>query len=305
MNKLDDTFLARWLNNELSEEELNQFISSEHYNTYVNILKGADQLKAPDYNLDEAYTAFTEKKNNTSIFYKNKYSKNKWQLSIAASLFLLIGLFTYFTFFKTTQFSSDYGNQLAFDLPDGSKVLLNSKSTITYNNYNWKKNRVLQLDGEAFFDVEKGSDFIVKTTQGNVHVLGTEFNVSSGNDFFKVTCFEGKVKVTDNTNNTNHILTPSLGYQKTKGNEPIALTFNSNKPDWLNNQSVFRSTPIKNVFEALEKQYHLSFKYNNFNDSLLFTGSFPNNNKEIALKSVLKSLNLKYTIQKNTIILED
>jgi ferric-dicitrate binding protein FerR (iron transport regulator) len=138
-----------------------------------------------------------------------------------------------------------------------------------------------------------------------VHVLGTEFNVSSGNDFFKVTCFEGKVKVIDNTNNTNHILTPSLGYQKTKGNEPIVLTFNSNKPDWLNNQSVFRSTPIKNVFEALEKQYHLSFKYNNFNDSLLFTGSFPNNNKEIALKSVLKSLNLKYTIQKNTIILED
>jgi ferric-dicitrate binding protein FerR (iron transport regulator) len=123
--------------------------------------------------------------------------------------------------------------------------------------------------------------------------------------FFKVTCFEGKVEVIDNTNNSNHTLTPNLGYQNTKGNNPITLKFKNIKPEWINHQSVFKSTPIKNIFEALEKQYHLSFKYDKFDDSVLFTGSFPNNNKEIALKSVLKSLNLKYTIQENNIILED
>ena len=67
MNKLDDIFLSRWLNNELSEDELNQFKSSEHYNTYVNIIKGTDKLQAPSYNLNNAFSDLKEKRNKTTI----------------------------------------------------------------------------------------------------------------------------------------------------------------------------------------------------------------------------------------------
>lgn len=305
MNKLDDIFLSRWLNNELSEDELNQFKSSEHYNTYVNIIKGTDKLQAPSYNLNNAFSDLKEKRNTTTINNPNTPSKNRWQWGVAASVILLIGFFAYFNFFNTTEFSSDYGKQLAFELPDGSKVLLNSKSTITFNKHNWDTNRTLELSGEAFFDVEKGNTFTVKTSQGNVSVLGTEFNVNASVDFFRVSCYEGKVKVSDNSNDSNHILTPSLGYQNTKGNDPITLNFNSIQPEWIDNQTVFKSTPIKHVFKALEKQYELQFEYDNFDDTILFTGSFPNNNKDIALKTVLKSVNLKYTTQENSIILED
>jgi len=305
MNKLDDIFLSRWLNNELSEDELNQFKSSEHYNTYVNIIKGTDKLQAPSYNLNDAFSDIKEKRTLTCINQPNTPSKNRWQLGIAASVILLIGFFTYSIMFSTTEFSSDYGKQLAFELPDGSKVLLNSKSTITFDKKNWNTNRTLELNGEAYFDVEKGSTFTVKTPQGNVTVLGTEFNVNANTDFFKISCYEGKVNVFDNSNDSNHILTPSLGYQNIKGNAPVSLNFNSTHPEWIDNQSIFKSTPIKHVFKALEKQYELQFKYDNFDDSILFTGSFPNNNKEIALKTVLKSLNLTYTTQGNSIILED
>jgi len=305
MNKLDDIFLSRWLNNELSEDELNQFKSSEHYNTYVNIIKGTDKLQAPSYNLNDAFSDIKEKRTLTCINQPNTPSKNRWQLGIAASVILLIGFFTYSIMFSTTEFSSDYGKQLAFELPDGSKVLLNSKSTITFDKKNWNTNRTLELNGEAYFDVERGSTFTVKTPQGNVTVLGTEFNVNANTDFFKISCYEGKVNVFDNSNDSNHILTPSLGYQNIKGNAPVSLNFNSTHPEWIDNQSIFKSTPIKHVFKALEKQYELQFKYDNFDDSILFTGSFPNNNKEIALKTVLKSLNLTYTTQGNSIILED
>jgi len=305
MNKLDDIFLSRWLNNELSEDELNQFKSSEHYNTYLNIIKGTDKLQAPSYNLNNAFSDLKEKRNTTIISHPNTPSKNRWQWGVAASVILLIGFFAYINFFNTTEFSSDYGKQLAFELPDGSKVLLNSKSTITFNKKNWDTNRTLELNGEAFFDVEKGNTFTVKTLQGNVNVLGTEFNVNASTDFFKVSCYEGKVNVFDSSNDSNHILTPSLGYQNIKGNTPIALNFNNVHPEWIDNQSVFKSTPIKYVFKALEKQYELQFEYDSFDDSILFTGSFPNNNKEIALKTVLKSVNLKYSTQENNIILED
>ena len=76
-------------------------------------------------------------------------------------------------------------------------MLLNSKSTITFNKHNWDTNRTLELNGEAFFDVEKGNTFTVKTSQGNVSVLGTEFNVNASVDFFRVSCYEGKVKVSE------------------------------------------------------------------------------------------------------------
>ncbi|NQY28575.1 MAG: FecR family protein [Flavobacteriaceae bacterium] len=305
MNKLDDIFLSRWLNNELSGDELNKFKSSEHYNSYVNIIKGTDKLQAPSYNLNEAFSNIKEKRNTTTIIHPSTPSKNRWQWGVAASVILFIGFFAYFNLFNTTEFSSDYGKQLAFELPDGSKVLLNSKSTITFNTKNWDTNRTLELNGEAFFDVEKGNTFTVKTSQGNVSVLGTEFNVNARTDFFKVSCYEGKVKVSDNSDASTHILTPSIGYQNIKNNTPITLNFDSTHPEWIDNQSVFKSTPIKFVFNALEKQYELQFEYDSFDDSILFTGSFPNNNKEIALKTVLKSVNLKYTTQGNSIILED
>jgi len=305
MNKFDDIFLSRWLNNELSEDELNKFKSSEHYNTYVKIISGTDKLKAPVYNLEEAFSAIKEKRTSYTNKTTNTFRKVKWQYGIAASVILLIGIFTYFNFFNMTIYSSDFGERLAFELPDGSKVLLNSKSTIKFNKYNWDTNRTLELKGEAYFDVEKGNKFTVETSQGEVSVLGTEFNVKAITDLFKVSCYEGKVKVKDYTDSSVRNLTPSLGYQNITNNTPIVLNFENTRPEWMNQQSAFKSTPIKYVFIALEKQYGLQFVYDHFNDSILFTGSFPNNNKEIALKTVLKSVNLKYTIQGNSIILED
>lgn len=305
MEEFDNIFLARWLDNKLSEDELKQFKASSDYSTYLQIIKGTDRLSAPEFNLEKTFSIIQKNRTKTFKVLKNKQQKTIWQFGIAASFILLIGLVTYFNTFNQTEFSSDYGKQLSFSLPDGSKVILNSKSTVTFNKFNWKNNRVLELDGEAFFDVETGNTFTVKTNQGNVTVLGTEFNINSDDGFFKVTCFEGKVKVTDKLNKTNHILTPSKGYQNTIENNPIALQLEKIEPEWINHQSVFKSTPVKNVFNALEKQYHLNFKYKDFDDRALFTGSFPNNNREIALKSVLKSLNLRYTIDENNIILED
>ena len=304
MKKLDDIFLSRWLNNELSEDELTQFKTSEHYNTYVNIIKGTDKLQAPSYNLNEAFLNIKENRNESSISSKTP-SKNRWQLGVAASVILLIGLFAYINFFSTTVYSSDFGKQLAFELPDGSKVLLNSKSSIEFNERNWNSNRTLNLQGEAFFDVEKGNTFTVKTSQGEVSVLGTEFNVKAITDLFIVSCYEGKVKVKDYTDASMRNLTPSLGYQNIKNYDAITLNFNNTRPEWMNQQSVFKSIPIKYVLSALEKQYKIQFEYTDFDDSVLFTGSFPNNNREIALQTVLKSVNLKYTIQGNSIILED
>ena len=80
-------------------------------------------------------------------------------------------------------------------MPDGSSVNLNAGSELEYTSFNWKKNRVLSLGGEAFFKVKKGKTFTVITKEGNVKVLGTQFKVKSREKLYEVTCFEGKVQV--------------------------------------------------------------------------------------------------------------
>ncbi len=297
MNKTNNILLTNWLNNTMSEKELKQFQASEDYNLLTRIMSSSQKLQAPFYDVDAAYQKTIAKKNAPK-------SKKWWQYSVAASVILLIGFFiSYTTFFSETTYSSNFGEQLTFNLPDGSKVTLNAKSTLTFNTHNWNTNRNLQLKGEAFFDVKKGKTFTVNTQQGTVRVLGTEFNVKAQPDFFKVTCFEGKVEVLDVITKVKRYLTPNNGYQNID-TQITLLYFNTNNPKWLQQISIFKSVPFKHVFKSLEKQYNITLEYQNFNDNLLFTGSFPNNNKKVALQTVLKSAKLQYKIQENRVILQ-
>ena len=299
MNTENNILITKWLNNTISEAELKQFKALEDYDLYLRIMECSSKLQAPEYDVDKAFEAILKQKET-----KRSHKKGWWKYGAVASIVFLIGFFSYNTFFGNTTYTTDFGNQLAFELPDGSKVLLNAKSTITFNKQNWETNRLLTLDGEAFFDVEKGNHFKVQTKQGDVTVLGTEFTVNATTNFFKVACFEGKVKVEDKIENITQLLLPNQGYQQIESTV-TQLQFKNLKPSWLNDQSSFKSVPVKYVFKSLEKQYNLKFEYKNFNDSVLFTGSFPNNNKNNALQTVLKSVNITYEIQENRVILQD
>lgn len=84
-------------------------------------------------------------------------------------------------------------------LPDGSKVWLNSDSSIKYPEVFNGDKRIVELTGEAYFDVvkNKNKEFIVRTQGQDVTVLGTSFNASAypNDNFFSATLVEGKVKL--------------------------------------------------------------------------------------------------------------
>ena len=83
-------------------------------------------------------------------------------------------------------------------LSDGTEVLLNSDSRLSYPTVFKGKERVVSLEGEAYFNVTKNTEhpFIVKSGNVQVRVLGTEFNMCSYTpDNVRVTLIEGKVAV--------------------------------------------------------------------------------------------------------------
>ena len=130
----------------------------------------------------------------------------KWAVAAAAC----IGLFYFFMplIQTSTTISSGIAQQSIETLPDGSIVRLDASSSITYKPKKWLKEREVKLSGVAFFEVKKGSKFVVFTDKGQVEVLGTSFNINARDEKFEVICKTGKVAVSNNGNSSKVTLNP-------------------------------------------------------------------------------------------------
>lgn len=290
-----DTLIKKWLNHDLTPKEQQAFEALDDYNNLVNLDSALHKFKAPEFDRDSIY------ENISNEIDKKQEVKTNWFkpfLRIVAALAICFSVY-YFTTTTDTRIATITSEKTNLMLPDASMVTLNAKSTLTYNAKKWEDNRNLDLEGEAFFKVIKGEKFTVNTTQGNITVLGTEFNVNNRDGLFKVTCYEGSVKVTSGIKSS--VLKPGDIFLILDGKYIATEKENLNKPKWLNNESGFVSMPLKYVLKEFERQYKLKIDSDSIDTNALFTGSFTHENKELALKSITLPLNIKYSI-KNQLI---
>ncbi len=294
-----DTFLARWLNNELTEDEKSSFEASEDFLLYKKIAEKSSELIPPKFNKDKIYKEILAK---TNLQKEKKVVPlfRAWY-AVAASIALLLGFFYFVNLSK--KITTDFGEQLTIILPDNSKILLNSKSKISYQKKNWKKNRVIKLEGEALFKVKKGSTFTVETQQGNITVLGTEFNVKTSKNLFEVICFEGKVK-TEHQNQTN-ILTKGKAIRQI-GTKIEKWNTMKTSPSWINGETSFNSMPLQFVIDAIENQYNITINTSKIDTNKRFTGSFTHSNLEVALQTVFVPMKIGVIFKDDkTVLLEN
>ncbi|PKP12305.1 MAG: hypothetical protein CVU08_11155 [Bacteroidetes bacterium HGW-Bacteroidetes-3] len=295
--------ILKWLNDEMTNDELASFRETDDYQLYKNIVEEAKDINLTSINEDVALQDFKARIANRTKKKAKVISFNRsLAFKIAASFTLLIGI-TYFLFnFNQETLKADFAENKSFVLPDESTVTLNAVSKITFSKTSFKKNRQLKLDGEAYFSVKKGSTFNVKTEQGNIAVLGTKFNVKSRENSFKVFCYEGRVAVSHN--NTKVILTKGEGVKLTKNNTLIKLRNpETSVPLWLNNESYFMEEPYTEVLAEFERQFHVKIISKSINTNVLFTGGFNNKDLDSAIKSITLPLNINYRIKDNEIIL--
>lgn len=294
----DETFLARWMNNELNSSELEEFKKHPDFPLYEKIATRSEKLVAPPYDKKKLFSKVQEKINRSKKT-KVRSLYTRMAVFVAASVAVLLGIF-YFINTPTT-FTTDFGEQLAINLPDGSKVILNAKSSITFKEREWELSRKVQLNGEAYFKVEKGSKFTVDTNLGSVAVLGTEFNVNLDKDFIEVQCYEGKVLVT--SKNKKVYLTEGKGYRATE-NFSEEWEFKAQQPSWQHGESTFNGVPLKYVVEAISHQYNVKIVSSDIDLDQRFTGVFTHSDLKIALETVFAPLKIQPKfIDKNTISL--
>ncbi len=207
-----------------------------------------------------------------------------------------------------TEISTSFGEKKEYILPDGSKVLLNACSTIKFPQQFQGKNREIELNGEAYFEIvhDKKKKFLIKTDNFIVKVLGTKFNVKSytEQETALVSVKSGKVEV--ELPQASMKLTANEQVQiQANGNEFIKKKEdNSRTLAWIQSKLYYQNATIYDITKDLEHYYNCQFKYSenqSFNNRI--SGQHDNKSLEAVLQSIEYITGIKYKIEGDTILL--
>ncbi|MEA1785853.1 FecR domain-containing protein [Arenibacter sp. GZD96] len=297
---MQENYLAKWLNNELSEEEFATFQKSDAFASYQKLIEVSRGLKAPPYDVDRALLALNAQKEKTKDVKIIALNPLKRFIRIAAVVALLFAASYFYMTTLNKTVGTHYAENKEVVLPDGSEIALNAASEISYNEKKWDQQRTISLEGEAFFKVAKGKRFTVETKDGLVTVLGTQFNVVQRDGFFEVHCFEGLVGVSYENKETQ--LPAGTSFLVLNGVPQKRSPFSALTPSWMNAESSFQSIPLHFVLEEFQRQFNVRIATKDIDKNQLFTGTFSNTNIELALQSISVPSQLQYTVDGNKVL---
>ncbi len=194
------------------------------------------------------------------------------------------------------------GGQFQITLSDGTKVWLNSNSSLKYPSAFSASERRVELTGEAYFEVSKNKQkpFIVETSLQKVEVLGTKFNINAYDDesSTQTSLAEGSVRVSCKNNTT--LLKP--GQQSTLTDQNIAVrSVNLDQVlDWKNGDFNFSNNNLKEIMRKISRWYNIEVI---FEGPISQETYFAQISRKKRLNDVLRALQLsgsiKYSIRNN------
>ncbi|WP_443938537.1 FecR family protein [Pedobacter sp. MW01-1-1] len=192
--------------------------------------------------------------------------------------------------------STPRGGQYQVNLPDGTKVWLNAASSLKYPYVFTSNERLVELNGEAYFEVSKDKTrpFRIKTALQTVEVLGTHFNVNAYTDenAVKTTLLEGSVKV--NSILASVKLVP--GEQSILTAQDDKLSINKEvdvdkELAWKNNLFSFDNDDLKTIMRQISRWYDVDVVYSGKISDEKYVGDIPRNSN---LSEVFKILELNH-----------
>lgn len=312
-----ENLLSRYLSKEASSEEIVQLMnwkdsSPENLALFENYAKIWAQLKNTSKNQKVDINFEWE-------LHKSKYLGKKAKtrtltpvLKWVAGVLLIIGFsFTAWLYFSTKAIKTNELVSSEVVLPDGSIVTLNVFSKINYSRNFGKKNRIVELQGEAFFKVKKNSKlpFIIHAGKAEIKVLGTSFNVKAykNSKQVEVVVAEGTVKVYPKNKPLNSaiIITGQKAiYNEKTDNIQNFENDNLNFISWKTKSLVFDNNNLDYVVKTLSEVYQVEMVIENkeiLNCTL--TTTFDNADLSTVLKVLKSTFNIKVRVSGEKIII--
>ena len=223
-------------------------------------------------------------------------------LPLAASfLLILLSIFALRNYNANKMVTESSANTYVMD--DGSKIWLNENSEISYPK-SFESERVVELSGEAYFQVAKSSEpFIVKTATGTVEAIGTQFNIDTDGKNIEVGVVEGSVEMT--YNGDSEIVREKEKAYNLDGKLEVEDIASRNIANWRKEGLSFKSDNITTVVKDLKTYFGVEININEKNvDTSCKTISSPNvphsSSIEYFFDEILElSYEIKYTKNKD------
>lgn len=297
------TFL-KWLQSKKSDAELEAYLQKH----WQEMDDESDIQPQVLQKLNNIIDASQDKK-----LRKRRYLSKVVSLAASITLFglLTFGLYQYLQqeddsikiasrIIKEVTKSTAKGQKLTINLPDGSIVMLNSASDITYPEVFTDSIRKVKLRGEAFFQVKESEiPFIVSTGEVQTRVLGTSFNIRYRTDekSTEIALLTGRVKVDSELEMGEIELLPGERVVYQRNEKSFSKESYQFKKDfgWKEGILYFNHSSIVEVAKTLENWYGVSIVINNIpGNSRHFTGSFNNENLENVMESLSFTFGFNY-----------
>jgi len=245
--------------------------------------------------------------------------------AIAATLTLLI-VFGYFFHLKEEGAKSQNeiasipillkenpkGQKATFKLSDGTIVKLNAESSLSFPQKFSGNKRVVELRGEAFFDVQedKNRPFIIKVGELEAKVLGTSFNINAfpESNEIDIALLTGKLAVNP-TKEMKHtsVLLPTERLVFNKDTKKVYKDhFNEDEVmAWRNGVLLFEKADLSELVQRLERWYGCAFeiKEDNLKKQIAYTGRFDNESLEEVLEGLELATGLKFKLKNKKVML--
>ena len=207
------------------------------------------------------------------------------------------------------------GGTYQVTLPDGTDVWLNAGSVLRYPIRFDSKRRVVELSGEAYFDVahlqikNKRIPFLVKTADQTVEVLGTQFNLSAYADDanVKTTLVKGSVRIASAERNEYAPIVLKPGQQSVYEAGSVAVATVDVRPfiAWKEGYFHFKSTPFPEVIKQMTRWYDIEIVFEGDMPIQTFSGKM---SREVSLQNVLKFFEgsgVNFTIVNGKLIVQE
>ncbi|PXV61010.1 ferric-dicitrate binding protein FerR (iron transport regulator) [Dysgonomonas alginatilytica] len=269
----EKTKLLQWIKEDIQNKNL--FIETRDIWLLTN------DIKITESDIDEAFIRFNREVNKSSQKVNRKVILPTIRnIAAVAAVVLICSVTTFYwgrnsfaptqeeaTIMVMNQIRTGKDSKDFITLPDGTEVWLNANSKISYPEVFAEGERVVSVEGEAFFKVKenKQKPFKVNTKDMNVEVLGTWFNVNNhaSRSSSETVLLNGKVQVENNIGQ-KIILEPNqkISISKTDGSYSVSKVNAEDYTLWINEKLTFNNEQLVSILHKMKYWYGIDIVYN-------------------------------------------
>lgn len=303
-----DELIVRKLTGSLSpreEEAFQEMLASgsgfyEKFSSYQQLWEDAAEVRLPlGLPEEERWKNLNTRLDGRTQKEEKPLAKWYWRYAAIVS-FLLLSTAGYLLYSHSNAWetvSATAGGIKTIGLPDQSTVTLNTGSSVKFDPSDWEEERIIYLEGEAYFEVVKNNaPFIVYANEARIVVRGTSFNIKADRSRVQVACTTGKVAVGSvNGDGMEKVLLKGNGIEVSDSRLGDIYAIDvSQVAVWRTGKLAFEETPLPEVFRELELYFGVQIKSERGAGKLSFTGTFNNPELQDVLKTICLSAGLKY-----------